>query len=477
MADPIPSVSDEHETRIFYLVSEPSRHLGVALQKLLQGCEVPPIHLELKRFGSSASSRFTQSIRTRLSRFDPHLVLLALDSGNLKLADKLIRAANLHPQRPVVVVMETGKPEELIGLLKSGVTDFIVPPLRKIDVLPRLWRLLQPKNPDDTLTQRLKAKTGLKQLVGKDPVFLAEIEKIPIVAACEASVLIVGETGTGKELCARAIHYLSPRSGKPLVPFNCGAIPAELMENELFGHARGAFTGAFTSQSGLIREANQGTLFLDDVECLPLLSQAKLLRFLQEKEYRQLGCPKLYQADVRVIAATNADLEEAVREGKLRRDLYYRLNIIPLRLPALRDRRADIPLLAQHFLKKYAAEFNKQVTGFTPPVMQALMSYDWPGNVREIECVVERAILFSKEAMVKEVDIAIPQQKVSPCYPPFKEAKADVINQFERNYIQGLLLANQGNITKAARAAQKNRRAFWQLMRKHQIDVQSFKHG
>ena len=354
----------------------------------------------------------------------------------------------------------------MFSLIKLGAVDFITPPLQKIDILPRLWRLLEHKREQNTLTYRLKEKLGLKQLIGESPLFLDEIKKIPTVAKCDASVLISGETGTGKDLCARAIHYLSPRAGKPFIPFNCGAIPTELMENELFGHVQGAFTGASTLQSGLISEANSGTLFLDDVDCLPLLSQVKLLRFLQEKEYRQLGSAKMCQADVRVIAATNTHLETAVEEGQLRHDLYYRLNVIPITLPALRDRREDIPLIARHFLYKYVTEFDKQLTGFATEALQTLMLYDWPGNVRELEHVVERAVLFSEQTVIGELDIILPQQKAPACKPSFKEAKANVINEFERNYIEKLLIAYQGNITKAAQAAQKNRRAEWARLRR-----------
>jgi DNA-binding NtrC family response regulator len=249
------------------------------------------------------------------------------------------------------------------------------------------------------------------------------------------------------------------------------------MENELFGHVQGAFTGASTARKGLIGTADNGTLFLDDVDCLPSASQAKLLRFLQEKEYRQLGSEKILSSDVRVIAASNTNLEAAVNAKKFRQDLYYRLNVIPLTLPALRDRREDIPLLALHFLNKYAHDFKKQMTGFASNAMKMLMLYEWPGNVRELEHVVERAALFSEQPEISEADITLPKPKSSIYLASFKEAKANVVNQFERDYIKGLLLACQGNITKAAQAAQKNRRAFWQLIRKHKIDVQTFRPG
>src|SRR3989442_8225550 len=219
---------------------------------------------------------------------------------------------------------------------------------------PYALPLLEQTPEKDILIQTLRQKLGSQQLLGESSAFLVEIRKIPLAAQCDASVLILGETGTGKELCAQAIHYLSLRVSKPLVPVNCGAIPVELVENELFGHVRGAFTDASTSQYGLIHEAEGGTLFLDEVDCLPLLAQVKLLRFLHERKYRPLGSPRTQQADVRIIAAMHSDLEEAVRKGTFRRDLYYRLNTIPFRLPPLRERQEDIPLLGRHFLAKYA---------------------------------------------------------------------------------------------------------------------------
>ena len=339
----------------------------------------------------------------------------------------------------------------------------------------RVLRLRQHPAEEEALPQPSEEKPGLPQLLGESPAFLAEIRKIPLLAQCDVNVLISGETGTGKELCARAIHYLSPRAGRPFIAVNCGAIPVELVENELFGHERGAFTDASTAQGGLIHEAEGGTLFLDEIACLPLLAQVKLLRFLQDKEYRRLGSTKTQQGDVRVVAAMNIDLEEAVREGKLRQDLYYRLNIIPLVLPPLRERREDIPLLARYFLAKYAARLNKDVTDCSPDVMQLLVLYEWPGNVRELEHTIERAVVLSEQAVIHKADIILPRVAAAAHQDSFQEAKAKVIAQFERTYIQGLLLAHQGNITKAARAAQKNRRAFWQLMRKHLLDAHSFK--
>ncbi|PKN63108.1 MAG: sigma-54-dependent Fis family transcriptional regulator [Deltaproteobacteria bacterium HGW-Deltaproteobacteria-15] len=321
----------------------------------------------------------------------------------------------------------------------------------------------------------LKQKMGLRQLVGESAPFLEEIEKIPMVAQCDVSVLITGETGTGKELVARAIHYLSPRAGSPFVPASCGAIPVELAENELFGHVQGAFTGAASAQTGLIQEANGGTLFLDDVDCLPLLAQVKLLRFLQEKEYKQLGSPKFRHADVRVVAATNVELEKSVRQGKFRQDLFYRLNVIPLTLPPLRERKGDLPSLACHFLEKYCAEFNREMKEFAPDAVRKLVGYDWPGNVRELENVIERAVVFSRESIIYSSEVTLPnQEKIKP-QESFRASKSRIVAQFERRYIQDLLQVHQGSVTNAAKAAQKNRRTFWELIRKHKIDVQRYR--
>jgi two-component system, NtrC family, response regulator GlrR len=314
-----------------------------------------------------------------------------------------------------------------------------------------------------------------RQLIGQSPVFLQQVQKISLIASCEANVLIVGETGTGKELYARAIHYGSARAGRPFMPVNCGAIPAELVENELFGHIRGAFTSASSLQVGLIEEANGGTLFLDEIDCLPVHAQVKLLRFLQEKEYRPLGSSHMRRADVRVVAASNLNLEEAVDTGKVRQDLFYRLNIISLTLPPLRDRREDIPLLARHFLDKYSREFDSPVRDFSDEAMDMLMVYSWPGNVRELEHAVERAIVMCNKPLIQASDIVLSNQKVTGKRESLREAKAKEIERFEKNYIQGVLSACRGNITRAAQISQKNRRAFWQLIQKYRIDVSRFK--
>lgn len=377
----------------------------------------------------------------------------------------------------IIVIPQACDSAEIIHLIQSGASDFITPPLTASGTVPRLYRLLESAKRHGDPTRLLKAKVGMKSLVGKAPCFVEEIKKTQLVAGCDSRVLILGETGTGKELFARAIHYLSLRTTHPFVPVSCGAIPVELIENELFGHSEGAYTGATASKMGLIREAEGGTLFLDEIDSIPLLAQAKLLRFLQEGEYRPLGAAKSRQADVRVIAASNMDLAQAVKDGKLRRDLYYRLNIIRLNLPPLRERREDIPLLAEHFREKYAHEFHKNVRCFSDAALRKLMLYEWPGNVRELENNIERAIILAESESIRESDISLSDVDVQTDRESFQESKAKTIAQFERTYIQCLMSEYHGNVSQAARAVQKNRRALWELIRKHEINVQSFRFG
>jgi DNA-binding NtrC family response regulator len=460
------------QDNLLLLDFNPSQSYGGQLQNILETSFTvqTPFRGDFKTFDDRGLTReFPELLRGRA----PILLVLPPDFSDT--CGQLLQALGATAGPPVIVLAEVGEPGEMFRLLEHGVADFITPPFEAFDVLPRVWRVLERDSPAENWAQKLKEKLGLKQLVGGSPSFLSEVEKLPLIARCDASVLISGETGTGKEVCARAIHYLSPRAGRPFVPVNCGAIPLDLIENELFGHERGAYTGASSAQQGLIEEANGGTLFLDEIDSLPPLAQVKLLRFLQEKEFRPLGSTKMCKADVRVVAASNSDFDSAVREGRLRRDLYYRLNVMPLSLPPLRERREDIRLLAQHFLEKYVAEFDKEVRGFLPQALRKLQLYEWPGNVRELENVVERAVMLCACGQIGGAEIVLPVSDAEEAAESFQSAKAKVVAEFEKSYIQQLLLTHQGNITKAAQTARKNRRAFWQLIRKYRIDVQRFK--
>jgi len=468
-------------SKILLLDTVPRAVLSHELCKVFGDCQ--EIQFRHARLNSTEELTATDKLKVELRKLarlfkgeGQDITILTLPSNLLPQASNFIPALlKIVATQPLIVATESGRPEELFSLLELGVTDFITPPVDRSNILPRLWRVVKQARRNDTVEYRMKEKFGLRQLVGESPAFSLIIERLPAIARCEAIVLISGETGTGKEMCARALHHLSPRADHPFIPVNCGAIPTDLIENELFGHERGAFTDAIQTQRGLISEADGGTLFLDEIDSLPLLSQVKLLRFLQEREYRALGSGKIQRADVRVIAASNINLEEAVQLGKLRRDLYYRLNVIPLHLPPLRERRADIPVLAAHFLAKYAAAFTRPPLSLSPEALEKLKRHDWPGNVRELEHIIERAVALAGQPQLQSSDFILAGEQPCACHESLKNAKAKCVANFERAYIQELLLAHQGNISKAAKAAQKNRRAFWQLIRKYGIDVQKFK--
>jgi DNA-binding NtrC family response regulator len=412
-----------------------------------------------------------------IDRLKPELVFIVLSSGHLKQAVLFVNSLQAEDLKPdIVAFLDDPTSEVTIDLLKLGIADVISPPLTEANVIPRIWRVINSsKGPSEKLLSSLKEKLGLRKLIGKNAAFMAEVNKIPLVARCDANVLIAGETGTGKEIFARSIHYLSRRAAKPFVPVSCGAIPIELFENEFFGHERGAFTGAMTARSGLIQEAEGGSLFLDDIDCIPAAAQMKVLRFLQEKEFRPLGSARSQHCDIRIIASTNTDLAKAVSQDVFRRDLFYRLNVVSVTLPVLRDRAEDIPLLARHFIDKYSEEFDRKVKDISSGALQKMMNYDWPGNVRELENIIERAIVFSSKPLIDLKDLYLSENDTRLDEKTFKVAKFQAVAQFEKKYIQGLLATHHGNISQSAKAAQKNRRAFWELIRKHKIDPRIYK--
>jgi DNA-binding NtrC family response regulator len=410
----------------------------------------------------------------RIKDFNPAIIFLISLRASINEIVKLLEAIRQSLSgTPIIPVIDTTEPADVFKLLRSGAIDFITAPVRSSDVLPRTWRVVNTSADDDKRVPN-GADSEIQHLIGRSPEFIAQVERIPLLAKCDVNVLLTGETGTGKEVYARAIHYRSCRASKPFLPVNCGAIPFELVENELFGHERGAYTHASSFQMGLIEEANGGTLFLDEIDCLSVLSQVKLLRFLQEKEYKPLGSTRTRRADVRIIAASNLDLQEAVGNGKLRQDLFYRLNTISLTLPPLRERREDIPLLARHFLNRYVVEFGKRAMELSTQAVHRLTVYDWPGNVRELEHVIERAVVLCDGSVLEASDLVLPTP-VGSQRDSLQQAKAKEIARFEKNYIQGLLSACRGNITRAAQVAKKNRRAFFELIRKHKIDVEKFR--
>jgi DNA-binding NtrC family response regulator len=339
----------------------------------------------------------------------------------------------------------------------------------------------------------MKASFGL--FIGASKLFVDVIEKIPRLSACDATVLISGETGTGKDLYARAIHYHGPRKGKPFVPVNCAALPDHLVENELFGHAKGAFTGAGQEHKGLLAEAEGGTLFLDEINSLNLSAQGKLLGFLQDREYRPLGSSKHRTVDVRIIAATNSDLKYMVQARQFREDLFHRLNVLSVFIPPLRERIEDVASLAHHFLTVYGRQHDRTDLRLSGEALHKLLGHEWPGNVREMEGVIQRAVILSSSSILQPADIDLPSEISQACSKAsgrgqgegevvssslpseessFHNKKLQIIEQFERTYLTNLLVAHQGNITQAAKSAKKERRSFQRLLRKHGLDRRAF---
>ncbi len=375
-----------------------------------------------------------------------------------------------YPRCPLLLVLPESLAPEAPRLLEAGVSDFVLPPFRPSDLLPRVLRLLRPRQSEDELVEHLRQVTGSRLIVGRSPGLMAQLRRLPLVAGCDATVLITGETGTGKELCARAIHYCSRRSGKPMVAVDCGAIPSELIENELFGHERGAYTTALTAQAGLLQESDGGSLFLDEIDSLSLPMQSKLLRFLQEKEYRPLGSPKTRKVDVRVIAASNKSLEEAVTAGRFRQDLYYRLNILSLQMPPLRQRREDIPVLARHFLDRYAAEFARPARTITEEAVRRLLNYPWPGNARELENIIERAVLVCDSAVIQARDIELPEQEVrDDGLRAYQARKALMVTKWELDELKRMLTTHCGSVSTISRVEGKDPSAIRALLRKHNL--------
>jgi len=322
-------------------------------------------------------------------------------------------------------------------------------------------------------------------LIGRAPAFLSALNLVRKFATCDATVLIQGETGTGKELAARAIHYLSQRRGYPFIPVNCGALPDSLIENELFGHVRGAYTDARESHSGLVANAEGGTLFLDEIEALSSKGQVVLLRFLQDRVYRPLGAKSQISGNVRVIVASNTDIANLVQTGTFRQDLLYRLAILPIRMPALRERPGDPTVLARHFVGRFARQYQHPECDLDSPSIDLLSSHDWPGNVRELENLIHRELLMAEGAtlhiaasdlgLIPDAGNPKPNSGLSiPFELGFRRAKALVVAEFERNFLLRALSACQGNVSAAARLIGKERRAFGRLLQKHGINRDAF---
>lgn len=370
----------------------------------------------------------------------------------------------VQPGLPVIILTAHGSIPDAVAATQQGVFSFLTKPVDK----DALYQAI-----DDALSHKGVSGDDEWQntIVTRSPIMLRLLEQARMVAQSDVSVLIQGQSGTGKEVLAQAIHNASPRAKKAFIAINCGALPEQLLESELFGHARGAFTGAVSSREGLFQAAEGGTLFLDEIGDMPIPLQVKLLRVLQERKVRPLGSNRDIDIDVRIISATHRDLPKAMARGEFREDLFYRLNVVSLKIPALNERAEDIPLLANHLLRQAAERHKPFVRRFSTEAMKYLMAASWPGNVRQLVNVIEQCVALTSAPVISEALVGQALEGENSVLPTFVEAR----NQFELNYLRKILQITKGNVTHSARMAGRNRTEFYKLLARHELDANDFK--
>ena len=409
----------------------------------------------------------------QLAVFRPHLVItdLRMDGMDGMALFDLIHARS--PALPVVILTAHGTIPDAVDATSKGVFSFLTKPFDSQVLLTQVGRALKVSGEarEGGEGEDTREASWRSEIVTRSPVMEDLLAQAYLVAESDASLFIHGQSGTGKELLARAIHKASPRRDGPFVAVNCSAIPESLMESELFGHVKGAFTGASRDHKGLFQAAHGGTLFLDEIGDMPLSFQVKLLRALQERVVRPVGSTQSVEVDVRIISATHRDLDEALEEGEFREDLYYRLNVVSLEMPPLADRREDIPLLASHFLEQITHNDRKQVRGFAPEAMELLLAAPWPGNVRQFYNLVEQVVALSTTPIIPASLVQRALRDKSREMMAFADARS----QFERDYLTRLLQITNGNVTHAARIAKRNRTEFYKLLNKHHLQPAQFK--
>jgi two-component system response regulator GlrR len=379
---------------------------------------------------------------------------------------------NIHksnPALPVIILTAHGTIPDAVAATQRGVFGYLTKPFDSKDLLQQVEKAVALSG---GRTDKINGEADWRvEIITRSLAVESILGKAKLVAGSDASVLVRGESGTGKELLARAIHKASPRAAKPFVAINCGAIPEQLLESELFGHMKGSFTGAARDYKGLFQAAEGGTVFLDEIGDMPLPLQVKLLRVLQDKEIRPIGTTQTIGVDVRIISATHRNLEEAIKAGSFREDLYYRLNVVSFGLPALSERREDIPVLATHFLNQLVDRYKKPLNGFASEAMEILVKSAWPGNVRELYNVVEQAVALSTTSIITPALVDSAMRGQSAELSSFESARSE----FERDYLAKLLKITGGNVTQAAKLAKRNRTEFYKLLQRHHLDPKLFK--
>ncbi|HDG8092583.1 TPA: two-component system response regulator GlrR [Klebsiella oxytoca] len=404
-----------------------------------------------------------EALRT-LSRDKVDLVISDLRMDEMDGLQLFSEIQKLQPGMPVIILTAHGSIPDAVAATQQGVFSFLTKPVDKDALYKAIDDALEQSAP--TTDERWR-----QAIVTRSPLMERLLEQAGMVAQSDVSVLINGQSGTGKEIVAQAIHNASPRRDKPFVAINCGALPEQLLESELFGHARGAFTGAVSNREGLFQAAEGGTLFLDEIGDMPVALQVKLLRVLQERKVRPLGSNRDIDIDVRIISATHRDLPKAMARGEFREDLFYRLNVVNLKIPPLAERTEDIPLLANHLLRQSADRHKPFVRAFSTDAMKRLMAAKWPGNVRQLVNVIEQCVALTSSPVISDALVEQALEGENTALPTFVEAR----NQFELNYLRKLLQITKGNVTHAARMAGRNRTEFYKLLSRHELDANDFK--
>jgi two-component system response regulator AtoC len=410
-----------------------------------------------------------------LEKERPDIVIADLVMPGMDGIELMKRAKDMLPNVEVIIITAYGSIPTAISAIREGAYDYIEKPFCPervellIEKLVKHQRLIEENY---SLQQKLEERYRFEDIIAKSPKMQRVIEVIKVIANSNATILITGDSGTGKELVARAIHSQSHRRSKPFVAVSCAALPESLLESELFGHEKGAFTGAYSQKKGKFEVANRGTLFLDEIGEMSANIQVHLLRVLEEKEFTRVGGNELIKVDVRVISATNKDIRKAVANGEFREDLYYRLNVVSVELPLLREREEDIPLLAQHFLRKFAAENQKEIAGFSPEATDFLLKYEWPGNVRELENAIERAVILAKSSSIEVADLPQENLLLTHSAPP-----GESLRQVEKNHILNILSETGGNHSEAARTLGISRATLYNKIRAYGLTVNKIDNG
>ncbi|MFB3897477.1 MAG: sigma-54-dependent transcriptional regulator [bacterium] len=454
-------------------------------------CDLLKMALEEKGYEVQVAHEAEQAL-TILKTTTIDLVLSDIRMPGMSGLELLKSIKEIDITIPIILMTAYGTIESAVQAMRDGAYHYLLKPFDKLDTLEMTvaqalqWRRLLIEN--QYLRQEVDDQYPYKQIIGSSPAIQQTFELIRRVAPTSSTVLITGESGTGKELVARAIHESSPRKGKPMVKVNCVAIPDSLLESELFGHVKGAFTDAISNRLGKFELADKSTIFLDEIGDMSLSLQSKILRVLQEREFEPVGGSMSKKVDVRVVTATNRSLNDLVNEGKFREDLYFRLNVIPIHIPPLRDRKEDIPLLSSYFLKKFSDKSGKKITRISSAAQRILMTHPFPGNVRELENLIERAVVLCTDSILDIADFQFsttpsPESKVQDSIQidethlqskTYRSAKRTILASFERQFFTEVLKSNQGNVSKAAESVGMHRKNFYEKLNLYKINPEQF---